>query len=199
LPGGRAPTGPTPRAREWGDGARSRDAETCFEPPPFPTWVGSPRRADLTALLALFAAYLVVVLFCWWLIWALLRRDPRSVQSLIPALAPSRPSCRLRAGLGGRRRHAALRRAAIPADLLFVVAIVGVPGPSSRNVVLVFGMADFPLFARMARGETLRLRGAPFVEAAVATGASHLRILLRHVLPNMAGASWWSRRSRWRP
>lgn len=71
--------------------------------------------------------------------------------------------------------------------LLFVVAIVGVLGPSLRNVVLVFGIADFPLFARMARGETLRLRAAPFVEAAVATGASHARILLRHVLPNMAG------------
>jgi peptide/nickel transport system permease protein len=71
--------------------------------------------------------------------------------------------------------------------LLFVVAIVGVLGPSLRNVVLVFGIADFPLFARMARGETLRLRAAPFVESAVASGASHLRILLRHVLPNMAG------------
>jgi ABC-type dipeptide/oligopeptide/nickel transport system permease subunit len=70
--------------------------------------------------------------------------------------------------------------------LLFVVAIIGVLGPSLGNVVLVFGIADFPLFARMARGETLRLRAAPFVEAAVATGASHGRILLRHVLPNMA-------------
>ncbi len=71
--------------------------------------------------------------------------------------------------------------------LLFVVSIVGVLGPSLRNVVLVFGIADFPLFARMARGEALRLRAAPFVEAAVATGASGGRILLRHVLPNMAG------------
>jgi len=71
--------------------------------------------------------------------------------------------------------------------LLFVIAIVGVLGPSLRNVVLVFGIADFPLFARMARGETLRLRAAPFVESAIATGASHARILLRHVLPNMAG------------
>ncbi|HEV8675715.1 MAG TPA: ABC transporter permease [Methylomirabilota bacterium] len=70
--------------------------------------------------------------------------------------------------------------------LLFVVAIVGVLGPSLRNVVLVFGVADFPLFARMARGETLRLRSAPFVEAAVASGASEARILLRHLLPNMA-------------
>lgn len=70
--------------------------------------------------------------------------------------------------------------------LLFVVAIVGVLGPGLRNVVLVFGVADFPFFARIVRGETLRLRGAPFVEAAVATGASQARILLRHVLPNMA-------------
>jgi ABC-type dipeptide/oligopeptide/nickel transport system permease subunit len=85
--------------------------------------------------------------------------------------------------------EAAMRLADIQLSLpylLFVVAIVGVLGPSLRNVVLVFGVADFPLFARMARGETLRLRGAPFVEAAVATGASEARILLRHVLPNMA-------------
>ena len=71
--------------------------------------------------------------------------------------------------------------------LLFVVAIVGVLGPSLGNVVLVFGIADFPLFARMTRGEALRLRAAAFVEAAVATGASQHRILVRHVLPNMAG------------
>ena len=69
--------------------------------------------------------------------------------------------------------------------LLFVIAIVGVLGPGLRNVVLVFGIADFPFFARIARGETLRLRAAPFVEAAVANGASQARILLRHVLPNM--------------
>lgn len=70
--------------------------------------------------------------------------------------------------------------------LLFVVAIVGVLGPGLRNVILVFGIADFPLFARVARGETLRLRAAPFVEAAVANGASQARILLRHLVPNMA-------------
>jgi peptide/nickel transport system permease protein len=70
--------------------------------------------------------------------------------------------------------------------LLFVIAIVGVLGPGLRNVVLVFGIADFPFFARIVRGETLRLRAAPFVEAAVANGASQARVLLRHVLPNMA-------------
>jgi peptide/nickel transport system permease protein len=70
--------------------------------------------------------------------------------------------------------------------LLFVVAIVGVLGPSLGNVVLVFGVADFPLFARMVRGETLRLRGVPFVEAAVASGASPARVLCRHLLPNLA-------------
>jgi peptide/nickel transport system permease protein len=70
--------------------------------------------------------------------------------------------------------------------LLFVIAIVGVLGPGLRNVVLVFGIADFPFFARIVRGETLRLRAAPFVEAAVANGASQARILLRHLLPNMA-------------
>jgi peptide/nickel transport system permease protein len=70
--------------------------------------------------------------------------------------------------------------------LLFVVAVVGVLGPGLANVVLVFGIADFPLFARVARAETLRLRAAPFVEAAVAGGATQARIFARHLIPNMA-------------
>jgi ABC-type dipeptide/oligopeptide/nickel transport system permease subunit len=86
--------------------------------------------------------------------------------------------------------EAAMRLADIQLSLpylLFVVAIIGVLGPSLVNVVLVFGVADFPLFARMVRAESLRLHGAPFVEAAVAAGGSQLRILVRHVLPNMLG------------
>jgi ABC-type dipeptide/oligopeptide/nickel transport system permease subunit len=71
--------------------------------------------------------------------------------------------------------------------LLFVVAVIGVLGPGLRNVVLVFGIAGFPLIARMTRGETLRLRAAMFVEAAVANGASRGRIIFRHIAPNMVG------------
>ncbi len=71
--------------------------------------------------------------------------------------------------------------------LLFVVGVIGVLGPSLLTVLFVFGVTDFPLFARMVRAETLRLHGSAFVEAAVAAGGSQLRILLRHVLPNMIG------------
>jgi ABC-type dipeptide/oligopeptide/nickel transport system permease subunit len=69
--------------------------------------------------------------------------------------------------------------------LLFIVAVVGVLGPGLRNVVLVFGVAGFPLIARLTRGETLRLRAAAFVEAAVANGASRARIVVRHIAPNL--------------
>jgi ABC-type dipeptide/oligopeptide/nickel transport system permease subunit len=69
--------------------------------------------------------------------------------------------------------------------LLFVVGVIGVLGPSLTTVVLVFGIADFPLFARMVRGEVLRLRTMLFVEAAQAAGASGLRLVTRHFLPNM--------------
>jgi peptide/nickel transport system permease protein len=69
--------------------------------------------------------------------------------------------------------------------LLFVVAILGVLGPKLQNVILVFGVADFPLFARLTRGEAIRLRSAAFVEAAEAIGVPRTSILLRHMLPNM--------------
>ena len=43
------------------------------------------------------------------------------------------------------------------------------------------------IFARLSRALTLSLREQPFVQAAHALGASHTRVLLRHVLPNLRG------------
>ena len=71
--------------------------------------------------------------------------------------------------------------------LVFVVFVASILGRSLLNVILIFGLTDIPIFVRIARGETMRLRRTLFVEAAQGTGASRARILLRHVLPNLVG------------
>ena len=71
--------------------------------------------------------------------------------------------------------------------LVFVIVIAAILGRSLLNVVLIFGITDAPIFARLTRGEVLRLRKSGYVEAAVSIGASHTRILFDHILPNLIG------------
>ncbi len=71
--------------------------------------------------------------------------------------------------------------------LLFVVFIASVLGRSLVNVILIFGATNVPLFARVTRGEVLRIRQWAYIEAAVSLGAGTPRILFRHVLPNLVG------------
>ncbi len=72
---------------------------------------------------------------------------------------------------------------AFPATLL-AIFIVGVRGPGLNNAMLAIGVINIPIFARIVRGSTLRVRQEDFVEAARALGASQQRILNRHILPN---------------
>ena len=60
-------------------------------------------------------------------------------------------------------------------------------GPSLVNVVLVLGVLDAPVFARLVRAEVLGLRNREYVQAGLAAGMSHARIILLHLLPNVAG------------
>jgi ABC-type dipeptide/oligopeptide/nickel transport system permease subunit len=71
--------------------------------------------------------------------------------------------------------------------LVFVVFIAAILGRSLLNVILIFGLTDIPIFVRLARGETMRLRHALFIESARGVGASNTRILLHHILPNLIG------------
>jgi len=71
--------------------------------------------------------------------------------------------------------------------LLFVVFIAGILGRSLLNVILIFGITDSPMFARVTRGEVLRLRESGYVESAVSIGATRGRILFDHILPNLIG------------
>ena len=73
---------------------------------------------------------------------------------------------------------------AFPA-LLLALLVVTVLGPNLNNTILAIGIVYTPIFARMARGPVLALKETEFVTAARCIGASELRILVRHILPNM--------------
>ncbi len=71
--------------------------------------------------------------------------------------------------------------------LLFVVFFAAVVGRSLLNVILIFGFTSIPIFARVTRGEVLKLRGSTFVEAARNVGVPRGQILRLHLLPNLVG------------
>jgi ABC-type dipeptide/oligopeptide/nickel transport system permease subunit len=73
---------------------------------------------------------------------------------------------------------------AFPA-LILAMAISAALGPGLLNVMIAVGIVYTPRFARLVRGQVLSLREELFVEGARAAGASHLRIIARHVLPNV--------------
>lgn len=71
--------------------------------------------------------------------------------------------------------------------LVFVVVVAAILGRSLINVILIFGITDSPIFARVTRGEVLRMRESGYVESAVSAGAGTGRILFDHILPNLIG------------
>jgi len=68
--------------------------------------------------------------------------------------------------------------------ILFVLLIMTVLGPGFVNVFLAIGILGWASFARIVRGQVLSVKSMEYVEAARAQGASDLRIIFRHVLPN---------------
>jgi peptide/nickel transport system permease protein len=69
--------------------------------------------------------------------------------------------------------------------VLLALAVIAVLGPSLINMIIVLGVADWPLYARVIRAETLAIREREFVLASRALGMSHLRIMFRQILPNL--------------
>jgi peptide/nickel transport system permease protein len=70
--------------------------------------------------------------------------------------------------------------------LVFALAVTAYLGQSVLNLTLVIGVLGIPAFTRVARAVTLSLAQREFVVAARALGATHTRILLRELLPNVA-------------
>jgi len=70
--------------------------------------------------------------------------------------------------------------------LVFVLAVTAFAGQTVLNIALVIGILGVPAFTRVARAVTLTLSEREFVTAARALGATHTRILVRELLPNVA-------------
>jgi peptide/nickel transport system permease protein len=68
--------------------------------------------------------------------------------------------------------------------ILLAILIMYVLGQGLLNVIIVLVIATWPIYARVARAETLKLRESEYVLAARAIGASRARIIIRHILPN---------------
>ena len=92
---------------------------------------------------------------------------------------------------GGASDHVVMRLAdmqlAFP-FILLAITVIGILGPSIRNLILVVGLANWAAYARVVRAETLAVRERPYVEAARSLGLPGPHIVLRHILPNVSAS-----------
>ena len=70
--------------------------------------------------------------------------------------------------------------------VLLAIAITNALGPSLRNAMMAIGIIGIPLYFRLTRGQVLQARAQEYVTAAAVIGASRLRILATHIMPNIA-------------
>ncbi len=68
-----------------------------------------------------------------------------------------------------------------------ILTLVALLGPSIYIVMFVIGITGWPSIARLIRAEVLKQRSLDYITAARMVGASHTRIVLRHLLPNSLG------------
>src|ERR1019366_6165954 len=69
--------------------------------------------------------------------------------------------------------------------LILAIALAAFLGPSLTNAMIAIGISATPIFVRLTRAQVLAVKVEDCVEAARAVGNSHLRIALRHILPNV--------------
>jgi peptide/nickel transport system permease protein len=70
-------------------------------------------------------------------------------------------------------------------DVLVALGLVAFLGPSLTNAMIAVGISVIPYYARVTYGVVLSERHKTYVEAAQVIGAGHLRVIVRHVLPNV--------------
>ena len=76
---------------------------------------------------------------------------------------------------------------AFPA-LVLAIAITAALGPQIQNAMIAIGIVAVPGYARLTRGQVLSVRSREFVTAARTVGVPPIRIVLRHIFPNIANA-----------
>ena len=69
--------------------------------------------------------------------------------------------------------------------LILAIALAAFLGPSLTNAMIAIGISATPVFIRLTRAQVLAIKVEDYVEAARAVGNPHLRIVLRHILPNV--------------
>lgn len=69
--------------------------------------------------------------------------------------------------------------------ILLAMSLVAVLGPSLQNIIIALGSTGWPVFTRVTRVETMKLKERDFIHAATSLGFSTPRILLKHILPNL--------------
>jgi len=72
-------------------------------------------------------------------------------------------------------------------DLLMIILITVLMGRGVAGVFIALTLVSWVTIARLVRGEVLRIKEYPFILAAKALGASHLRIMIREIFPNILG------------
>jgi ABC-type dipeptide/oligopeptide/nickel transport system permease subunit len=72
--------------------------------------------------------------------------------------------------------------------VLLALAVISVLGPSLVNMIIVLGVAGWPIYARVVRAESMSIREREFVLAGRALGMGHARIVFRQILPNLVSA-----------
>ena len=72
--------------------------------------------------------------------------------------------------------------------LVLALAVMAVLGQSLRNVILVLGITGWVYYARLVRAEVLTVRRHDYIEAATAIGATNLRLIVKHILPNVTAS-----------
>ena len=71
--------------------------------------------------------------------------------------------------------------------MVFAIAVAGVTGGGIMNAVAALACISWPKFARIARSQVMTIKGAPYIAAAKLSGCGSFQIVVRHILPNIAG------------
>lgn len=72
--------------------------------------------------------------------------------------------------------------------MVFAIAVAGVLGGGIMNAVVALAAISWPKYSRLARSQVLAVKEMPYIDAARMGGSSTLKIVLRHILPNISGS-----------
>lgn len=68
---------------------------------------------------------------------------------------------------------------------MMMIALVGILGSNARSIILALVITSWAGFSRLVRGEVMRVKSELYIEGSRCLGAGHLRIIFRHILPNI--------------